>query len=57
MYYTEMDLENALQKGILIYKGNDLYTLSFEKRYQILQQNIFGIDIDNLATEVCKFSL
>lgn len=57
MYYTENDKDNALQKGIIIPKGQDSYILSFDKKYQILKQNIYGIDIDNLATEVAKFSL
>lgn len=57
MYYIEMDKDNALQKGILVSKGKDSYTLSFDKKYQILKQNIYGVDIDNLATEVAKFSL
>lgn len=57
MYYLETDKDNALQRGILISKGADSYTLSFDKKYQILKQNIYGVDIDNLATEVAKFSL
>lgn len=57
MYYIEMDKDNALQRGILISKGEGSYTLSFDKKYQILKQNIYGVDIDNLATEVAKFSL
>lgn len=57
MYYSETDKDNALQRGILISKGKDSYTLSFDKKYQILKQNIYGVDIDNLATEVAKFSL
>ena len=57
MYYLETDKDNALQRGILISKGADSYTLSFDKKYQILKQNIDGVDIDNLATEVAKFSL
>lgn len=57
MYYIEMDKDNALQRGILISKGEGTYTLSFDKKYQILKQNLYGVDIDNLATEVAKFSL
>lgn len=57
MYYIEMDKDNALQRGVLISKGQDSYTLSFDKKYQILKGNIYGVDIDNLATEVAKFSL
>lgn len=57
MYYIETDKNNALQTGILITQGKDTYTLSFDKKYQILKQNIYGVDIDNLATEVAKFSL
>ncbi len=57
MYYIEMDKDNSLQRGILISKGEDVYALSFGKRCQILKQNIYGVDIDNLATEVAKFSL
>ena len=57
MYYIEMDKDNALQRGILVSKGEGSYTLSFDKKYQILKQNIYGVDIDNLATEVAKFSL
>ena len=57
MYYLETGKDKALQRGILISKGADSYTLSFDKKYQILKQNIYGVDIDNLATEVAKFSL
>lgn len=57
MYYIEMDKDNALQRGILVSKGEGSYTLSFDKKYQILKKNIYGVDIDNLATEVAKFSL
>lgn len=56
-YYIAMDKDNALQRGVLISKGQDSYTLSFDKKYQILKENIYGVDIDNLATEVAKFSL
>lgn len=57
IYYIEKDKDDALRSGILIPKGQDTYTLSFDKKYQILKQNIYGVDIDNLATEVAKFSL
>ena len=31
--------------------------MSYEKKREILQNNIWGVDIDILAVEVAKFSL
>lgn len=57
-YYRQHDLENAVQRGdIYQLAGSTNYILSYEIKRSILQNNIFGVDIDPLAIEVSKFSL
>ena len=52
------DKDNAERSGnIYQLPGSSNYVLSYEKKRSILQNNIFGVDIDPLAVEVAKFSL
>ena len=57
-YFQQNELDNAVRKGY-IYRlpGSTNYILSYEIKRAILQNNIFGVDIDPLAVEVSKFSL
>lgn len=57
-YYRNHEREAAERRGdIYRLAGGTSYHLSFEKKRAILQNNIFGVDIDPLAVEVSKFSL
>ena len=57
-YYLNHDKDNAERSGsIYQLQGGSNYALSYEKKRLILQNNIFGVDIDPLAVEVAKFSL
>lgn len=57
-YYLNHDKDNAERSGsIYQLPGGSNYVLSYEKKRLILQNNIFGVDIDPLAVEVAKFSL
>ena len=50
-------LDMAIQKGLLISDVGNNFKLSYEKKREILRNNIWGVDIDILAVEVAKFSL
>lgn len=57
-YLVQHDLSNSLQRGDIYAIPDSLnYQLSFSARRAILENNIFGVDIDPLAVEVTKFSL
>ncbi len=57
-YYQNHDKENEERRGdIYQLAGGANYFLSYEKKRSILENNIFGVDIDPLAVEVSKFSL
>ena len=57
-FYQSNDLESAVRRGdIYQLPGSTNYHLSYEIKRKILQNNIFGVDIDPLAVEVSKFSL
>lgn len=57
-YYRQHDIENAIQCGhIYQAPGSTNYMLSYDIKRSVLQNNIFGVDIDPLAIEVTKFSL
>ena len=57
-YYLNHDKDNSERSGnIYQLPGSSNYVLSYEKKRSILQNNIFGVDIDPLAVEVAKFSL
>ena len=54
-YYLNHDKDNAERSGnIYQLPGSSNYVLSYEKKRSILQNNIFGVDIDPLAVEVAK---
>lgn len=56
-FYKNSCKEEALHEGIIYRLGEDLYGLSFEEKRNILENNLYGVDIDTLAVEVTKFSL
>lgn len=56
-YYVQNSPEEAIREGVLIKNGDNIYNLSYEKKCEILHKNIWGVDVDILAVEVCKFSL
>lgn len=60
-YYIEAlvkeNLENNIIEGNIIISSNNVLKLSYEMKRNILKKNIFGVDIDYLAVEVCKFGL
>lgn len=57
-YYRQYAFERAVQRGdIYQLPGSTNYILSYEIKRYILQNSIFGVDIDPLAVEVSKFSL
>jgi len=49
--------EEALRDGRIYRISEDTYGLSFGKKRNIIEYNLFGVDIDALAVEVTKFSL
>jgi len=57
-YFVTNEEEYAVKEGY-IYRENELqrYNLCYKLRREILQKNIFGVDIDPLAVEVSKLSL
>ncbi|MCD8127119.1 MAG: Eco57I restriction-modification methylase domain-containing protein [Clostridiales bacterium] len=57
-YFRGHDCDAAIQRGDIYQNvGSTNYSLSFELKRQILQNMIYGVDIDPLAIEVAKFSL
>lgn len=60
-YIEKIKLDNELKvvKRGDIYKSADgqITKLSLKLKRKILQENLFGVDIDNLAVEVAKFNL
>jgi type I restriction-modification system DNA methylase subunit len=57
-FYRRHDAENAMRRGDICQQpGSTNFILAYEKKRAILQNNIFGVDIDPLAVEVSKFSL
>lgn len=57
-HYGQNNVEDALRRGY-IYQlpGSENYLLAYDIKRFILQNNLFGVDIDPLAVEVTKFSL
>lgn len=57
-YYRQNNVEDALHRGY-IYQlpGSENYLLAYDIKRSILQNSVFGVDIDPLAVEVTKFSL
>jgi hypothetical protein len=57
-YYTnESNVKKALKKGVIFQISHNSYRLTIACKQRILQNNIFGIDIDPQAVEVTKLSL
>jgi type I restriction-modification system DNA methylase subunit len=57
-YYTnENNLKKALKKGSVFQVSQNSYRLTIAEKQRILQNNIFGVDIDPQAVEVTKLSL
>ncbi|GAB1401671.1 hypothetical protein MASR1M68_05820 [Elusimicrobiota bacterium] len=56
-YYTKEKHLQKSKKDKLIRETKDGYILSIQEKQRILTNNIFGVDIDQQAVEVAKFSL
>jgi adenine-specific DNA-methyltransferase len=56
-YYTQEKHLQKSKKDKLIRETKDGYILSIQEKQRILTNNIFGVDIDQQAVEVAKFSL
>jgi type I restriction-modification system DNA methylase subunit len=57
-YYTnEGSITKALKKGVVFQVSHNSYRLTIAEKQRILQNNIFGVDIDPQAVEVTKLSL
>jgi adenine-specific DNA-methyltransferase len=57
-YYTnEKNITQALKKGLIFQLPHNSYRLTIPEKQRILQNNIFGVDIDPQAVEVTKLSL
>ena len=53
-----LDKDAALKKGLILdLDGNGKYVLSFKEKRKLLENCIFGVDIDELAVEVTKLNL
>jgi adenine-specific DNA-methyltransferase len=57
-YYTnEKNIKRALKKGSVFQVSHSSFRLTIAEKQRILQNNIFGVDIDPQAVEVTKLSL
>ncbi|MDR2210106.1 MAG: N-6 DNA methylase, partial [Spirochaetaceae bacterium] len=57
-YYTDEKNKNrSLKKGYIFQVSENMYRLTIAEKQRILQNNIFGVDIDSQAVEVTKLSL
>jgi adenine-specific DNA-methyltransferase len=56
-YANENNLKKALKKGCIFQIAQNSYRLAIAEKQRILQNNIFGVDIDPQAVEVTKLSL
>jgi type I restriction-modification system DNA methylase subunit len=58
-YYTKANnIKSSLKSGVIAEgKNKDAYRLSIPEKQKILKNNIFGVDIDEQAVEVSRFSL
>lgn len=54
---AETERQIAAGSSTLVKVGQDEFRLAFAQKRQILEENLFGIDIDYNAVEVAKFSL
>lgn len=53
--YRELYLKNSIEDGLE--EVADEMRLTFEERRNILEEHVFGVDIDPLAVEVTRFNL
>jgi type I restriction-modification system DNA methylase subunit len=56
-YSAEKNIKSALKKGKIYQVSADTYKLAIIEKQRILQNNIYGVDIDSQAVEVTKLSL
>lgn len=56
-YYTEWYVENNPDSHDSVYELGGEWRLTLEARREVLENHIFGVDIDPLAVEVARFSL
>ncbi|MDR1142231.1 MAG: N-6 DNA methylase [Planctomycetaceae bacterium] len=57
-YYTsDKNIKSAVKKEKIYESGYKTYKLTIAEKQRILQNNIFGVDIDSQAVEVTKLSL
>jgi adenine-specific DNA-methyltransferase len=56
-YSDERNIKKALKKGVIFQVSHNSYRLTIAEKQHILQNNIFGVDIDPQAVEVTKLSL
>ena len=56
-FLVESHLDDSLKNGAIIKNAGNSFILSYGEKRTILQNCIFGVDIDDLAVEVTKFSL
>jgi hypothetical protein len=57
-YYTsENNIKKALKNGVVFQVSRNSYRLTIAEKHRILQNNLFGVDIDPQAVEVTKLSL
>ncbi|GHV23120.1 adenine methyltransferase [Spirochaetia bacterium] len=56
-YCTEKNIKAAVKKGKIYQISKASYKLAIVEKQRILQNNIYGVDIDSQAVEVTKLSL
>ncbi|GHU39339.1 hypothetical protein FACS1894190_03460 [Spirochaetia bacterium] len=56
-YSSEKNLKSSLKKEKIYEATHGAYKLTISEKQKILQNNIYGVDIDNQAVEVTKLSL
>jgi adenine-specific DNA-methyltransferase len=56
-YTDEGNIKKALKKGVVFQVSHNSYRLTIAEKQRILQNNIFGVDVDPQAVEVTKLSL
>ncbi|MDR1290928.1 MAG: N-6 DNA methylase, partial [Planctomycetaceae bacterium] len=56
-YTRESNKKSALKRDKIFESGSQTYKLTIAEKQRILQNNIFGVDIDSQAVEVTKLSL
>jgi adenine-specific DNA-methyltransferase len=56
-YTSESNIAKALKKGVIFQVSHNSWRLAIAEKQRVLQNNIFGVDIDPQAVEVTKLSL